>query len=388
MLFIDTAQFNTGSTDTIDCLYKAIERVNSSIKKPRNILFATNNGSLEKIAGILSDSFPNANTMGIYTIMYQNGVINDDHVDLFIFEEDDDYYTVSGLIEDVSSCPVKSIASIESSIIKIAPGKEDTVCVDFTTGGEEMLITTLNAAFGNFHIPLIGGSCNQSHVGMITAVIYNGIIYEDACIYLLIKNRRGRIKVLTENIFSKYNDIPHFATKVDLGKKALIEVDGKPAATVLSEEINVPVSQLQDYAMKYPFARFIGDENFVIGYHHIDENGTMYNYKQVNLNDMIYVMHITDYKNKFEETIKQIKDSFDSIGFIFSIDCINRYNLYKKEDYFDKYAKKWHDNFKYHFGLVSSGEQYCKQQINQGMVCAIFENAEPTILRKEDYNGL
>ena len=56
MLFIDTAQFNTGSTDTIDCLYKAIERVNFSIKKPRNLLFTTNNGSLEKIAGIISDS--------------------------------------------------------------------------------------------------------------------------------------------------------------------------------------------------------------------------------------------------------------------------------------------------------------------------------------------
>ena len=380
MFLLETQKFQSQGLDTISALYKAVELINKKVGTPKNVIFATSCSKIEAITKIIYEAFPDSTTMGIYTFMYHNSVVNEDSVSLFVFEEDDDAVTVTGLIEHVSICPVKSIALIEDSIMKVAPDQEDTICIEFTTGGEEMLVSTLNAAFGHFNIPLIGGTANASHKGMVTAVIYNGVIYKDACIYLLMKNKLGRIKVFSENIFKKYNNKLHFATKVDLDSKALIEIDGKPAAEVLSKEINIPVTELAKYPMKYPLGRFVGDSSFIIGYHDIGKDGTLYNYKQVNLNDIIYVMEASDYKEIFSQSVSTLKSYFENIGFILSIDCINRYTLYKNDNYFEEYANEWYKAFGHHFGLVSAGEQFCRQHINQAMVCAVFETIRPVIL--------
>jgi len=380
MIFLDTQKYNSSSTDSIEALKVALGKIKQHSKGIETLIFATCNPALEQIGKIIYEAIPEATSMGVYTTTFHHGIISEDNISLFVFEENDDVITAPGIIENVSVCPVKSIAQIENSVLSIAPGKDDCLCLEFTTEGEEMLVTTLNAAFGHFNIPLIGGTTNESHRGMISAVVYNGNIYSNACIYLMIKNRRGRVKVLSENIFKNYNSRPHFATKVDIDKKALIEIDGQPAANVLSKEINVPVYDLPKYVMKYPLGRYIGDSSYIIGYHDTDSNGTLYNYKQVNLNDVLYVMEASDYRQIFKQTIGKIKRSFEDIGFIISIDCINRYNLYTAENYFNEYANLWSNSFDCHFGLVSAGEQFCRQHINQAMVCAIFENIKPTVL--------
>lgn len=77
--------------------------------------------------------------------------------------------------------------------------------------------------------------------GKPPVVAYNGELYEDACVYALIKNTTGKIRVYKENIYEKTSAQSHFATKVDVSRKALIELDGKPAADVYSAELGIPV---------------------------------------------------------------------------------------------------------------------------------------------------
>ncbi|MCR4902183.1 MAG: hypothetical protein K6A23_04935 [Butyrivibrio sp.] len=380
MYLISTMDIKTEEMDIFTALRKCLKMSKDAVKHPKTLLFLSSDTSLREIGNIIHEEFNDITTLGIHSILFHLGNTGNNHIFIAIFEERDEITVIPGLIENVSTCPVMSIASLQNDVIRIAPGKDDTICLEFTTGGEEMLVSTLNAAFGKFNIKLIGGTVNASHEGMITAVVYNGKVYSDACIYLLVKNNKGRIFTLAENIFARFNNKPLMATKVDVNKKALIELNGEPAADVLSKELNISKSQLSKSAMHYPLGKYVGNECFTIGYHDIDTNGTLYNYKQVNLNDLLFITKLQNYREIFDNTIETIKNEIPNIGFILSIDCINRYKLYHFENYFDEYAAKWADLFPVHFGLVSSGEQYYRQHINQAMVCAVFENVEPIII--------
>lgn len=64
--------------------------------------------------------------------------------------------------------------------------------------------------------------------GKKPVVAYNGRVFEDACVYAIIKNTTGKVGVFKENIYEKKTDKYHFASKVDTLKKAVIEFDGRP----------------------------------------------------------------------------------------------------------------------------------------------------------------
>ena len=90
-------------------------------------------------------------------------------------------------------------------------------------------------------VPFVSGTLVYD--GKPPVVAYNGELYEDACVYALIKNTTGKIRVYKENIYEKTSAQSHFATKVDVSRKALIELDGRPAADVYSAEPKKPNRQ-------------------------------------------------------------------------------------------------------------------------------------------------
>ena len=64
-------------------------------------------------------------------------------------------------------------------------------------------------------------------------VAWQGRLYEDACIALILKNMRGRILLYREMFYEVRPGTPmHLATKVDPERRLLIELDDRPAAEV------------------------------------------------------------------------------------------------------------------------------------------------------------
>ena len=133
----------------------------------------------------------------------------------------------------------------------------------------------------------------------------------------------------------------HFATKVDVSRKALIELDGRPAADVYSAELGIPRDKIVDNVLVNPMGRAVGNQVFISSMNGMDTDGTLTNYKRINKNDCIYFLSLGDYKATEQQTRQQIQQDASHISLVLSIDCIYRYLLYEKEGYFSTYAKTW-----------------------------------------------
>jgi hypothetical protein len=349
---------------------EAVRKATLGIGEPTAIFFLAGYGIAAGVAEDLHRMFPNIPSMGTIGTRLTNGNVEDQGVSVVAFYGD--AKVSCGLIRELSKCPIACSDEVEAKVSEVMPGRENTVCIEFCTNDEEKLVTTFTACFEKKNISLIGGTVFGAPEGKPTVVAYNGELFEDACVYALVKNTTGKIKVFKENIYKKASDSYHFATKVDTSKKAVLELDGRPAADVYSKEIGISRNEIVGNVLQNPMGRAVGNEVYISSMNDMDARGAIYNFKRINKNDCIYFLSLGDYKNIEGETRKHIKDEMPKISLVFSVDCIYRYLLYKGDHYFDTYARDM-ASLGNHMGLVSGGEQFNNQHVNQTMVCAVFE---------------
>lgn len=348
----------------------AVEEAVKGIGSPSMILFMAPYAGVEEAAAIIRNKFPDVPSIGTVGTKIANGTVGDDNITVLgLFQ---DAKVSCGVIENLSGCPIASVSEIEQKISEVTPGREDTVCVEFCTNNEEKLVTTLNACLEKKGIGLAGGTVFGVPDGKEAIVAYNGHVYADACAYAFIKNTTGKAKVFKENIYQKHSDISHFATKVNVEKRSLIELDGKPAATVYSQEVGVPADKIVDNVFNNPMGRVVGEQVFISSMKEQFSNGEIANFKRINKNDCIYFLELGDYRKTEEQTRRTICSEMKSVSLVLSIDCIYRYLLYQNEGYFSTYAKDM-ASLGPHMGIVGGGEQFNNQHVNQTMVCAVFE---------------
>lgn len=348
----------------------ALEEATKGLTGPSAIIFLAPYERLGETAAYLAEKYTGIPSIGMIGRKYVNGRLGESNIAVAGFF--DDIRVKGGVLEQLDTCPIAHIPEIEHAAAALQPGKEDTVCIEFCTNDEERLVTTMNAAFGKRQIPLVGGTAYEPGDGKKSVVAYNGRVYENACVYLLMKNTTGRIKAFKENIYKKKNDVAHFATKVDVKKKGIVEIDGKPAASVYSQELGVPRDKIIDNVFQNPIGRVVGDQVFISSMKEVGRNGELFNYKRINKNDCIYFLELGDYKKIGEETRKEITSQLKHVSFVFSVDCNYRFLLYQSEHYVDEYAKKM-ASLGVHIGVVSGGEQFNNQHVNQTMSCVVFE---------------
>ena len=348
----------------------AVHQAVQGLTSPSAILFMASYEHFKETASRLKELFPDTPCIGTIGTRLVNGQVNDSGLAVLGFFSD--VKIRCGIITEASRCPVAGTTQLLKQIAEISPGTDDTVCVEYCTGSEEKLVTTFTSCLETKGIHLAGGTVFGVPDGKPPVVAYNGELYEDACVYALIKNTTGKIRVYKENIYEKTSAQSHFATKVDVSRKALIELDGRPAADVYSAELGIPRDKIVDNVLVNPMGRAVGDQVFISSMNGMDANGTLTNYKRINKNDCIYFLSLGDYKATEQQTRQQIQQDASHISLVLSIDCIYRYLLYEKEGYLSTYAKDM-AVLGPHLGIVGGGEQYNNQHVNQTMVCVVFE---------------
>lgn len=349
----------------------AVQEATRGLESPEAIIFIAPFDIIGEVAELLKKQYPNTPSIGTIGTKLVNGQVSENNVSVLgLFS---DAKVRCGIIENINECPVASVGRIEKNIAEVSPGQGNTVCLEYCTGEEEKLVTTFTSCFEKKGIQLAGGTTFGVPEGKVPVVAYNGNIYENACVYAIIKNTTGKVKVYKENIYKKQSsNISHFATKVDTSKKALVELDGRPAAEVYSQELGISKDKIIDNVLKNPMGRAVGEEVFISSMMSMEPNGTLVNYKRINKNDCIYFLELGDYQQIEQETRENIQHDMGHISLVVSIDCIYRYLLYEGEGYFAAYAKNM-ASLGNHMGVVGGGEQYNNQHVNQTMVCAVFE---------------
>ena len=345
-------------------------------------LYFAPQGALQATATAMREAFPAAVSLGLASVRLFDG----DRVEcretlLFLFEKDDaDIRADAMLIEKISKAPIAYVLDVQRRVRALGKAAGDTVCLEFCTNDEEMLVTSLTAMLAPLGVPLFGGTAFHTDIlvkrpsEVHFQVAWQGRLYEDACIALFLKNLRGRVRLYREIFYEVREGSPmHLATKVDAVNRRLVELDDRPAANVYSEETGIRRTKILSHVLDRPIGRMLGDEVFVISMRGVEKDGAVATAKAVNLNDAIYILDLADYRSILRDTCEAICEEIPERQFVFAIECYHRYMFYETHGVTEKAVQARAGRLGACYGIVSGGEQIRGQNANQTGLYLVFE---------------
>ena len=272
----------------------------------------------------------------------------------------------SGLILEASTAPAKYIHNLEKCISSIHPGKDNTVCITFCTGHDAKVITTMQTSLARHNICETGGTVDQAKVA------YCGKIYEDAAVYILAKNKNGKVKTFKENLYKSDRAERFIASDTDISNYYVGKLNGRSAKEVYKETLGINDSDMQAQTFVNPLGKMVGDECYIVSVKDISGNGITC-YKQVNDSDILSILDIQDTQTVVNQTISEIESEFHTITGIFSVNCIFRFLYLDGKGEFSTYLKMM-SQLKGHHGYIGYGEHLDCTFVNQTMACVVFGN--------------
>ncbi len=350
---------------------ESVIEATANIQSPIGLLFFCNYDLLDDVTRLLNEKYPGVPTMGTAGTTYFKETISDSNI-LIVCAITGGATLDVGVIKRLASSPLSDLYHLSDSVKKVRAERDKTVCLELCTNDEERLVSTMNIVLEKHDIPLVGGTVFGTPAGKVSYVSVNGKLYEDACAYMIIKNDSGKVHVFRENIYDRADGKAHTATKVNLAKKELIELDNRPAADVYADETGLTRDKIVDNVLQAPLGRVVDDEVFISSMYEVTPSGSLICYKRINENDQIYTLKLLDYREINKASIEQMRDMCGNPSLIFSVNCIYRYLLFQNENYLSDFLKGMSQCGPY-LGYIGGGEQYKHQHVNQTMVCAIFE---------------
>ncbi|MBQ9273675.1 MAG: hypothetical protein IJ228_02595 [Succinivibrio sp.] len=354
---------------------EALSRLPEQVEQPRLAIFFSADHDVQSGALKVAARFPDIPTLGLYSIDVLHA---DDSLDAraAVVVLCRDFWISAGVITDLSECPVQHILRFENAAKRVMADDLSTVCLEYCTGHEGQLVTTLNAVLENYGTPLMGSTVLDLEDPEGNVVAFNGKIYKNACVYALIRNLCGPIHVYCENIYDRDDDRELYQiTKMDRPKQILWEIDGKPAADVYCNALGLKnYEDILTAITYYPLGRIIGDNFYVGSVRQVTPDGGVVCAKVFNVNDAISILNCRNFRAKAEQTVKRVLEENPQRIFTLTGDCYHRYLLYRAEDFMGQHIANLH-RYGEHAGNICGGEQYRLQHVNHSLVMAVF-NAE------------
>lgn len=278
----------------------------SEITAPKLLLLMSNNEQFEQHVEELERHFPGVPSIGCIggsyggqTVVADNGVA--------VIAMEGNLSVVTNVLEQASTMPVKYIGRLEEDINKVAASENNTICIDFCSGNDACVLTTIYSVLGKKHISLVGGTGDGGKVSV------NGKIYADADAYALIRNNDGKIKVYKENIYKQVPACRFIASKTDRSKYLIGELNGRPARKVYQDILNIGDKEMATQTFKNPLGKMNGQDICIISIKEV-VGDKLECYRQVNDSDVLTLLELQDISHVVENTINQIKKDFTHIS--------------------------------------------------------------------------
>lgn len=132
-----------------------LEEALQGLYHPQFIMLLSNNDQFEEHVAALEKQFPGVPSIGCIGMSYQIGVV-EKGVGIIAFS--DGVTAAANVLEQVSTMPVKYIQRLERDIQKVGGSSGDTVCIDFCSGNDACVLTTIYTALRKRGISLVGGT--------------------------------------------------------------------------------------------------------------------------------------------------------------------------------------------------------------------------------------
>lgn len=352
---------------------EAIAEASNDLVSPKLILFLSDIEHFEHYSTALKEKFSKSIILGTTSFAgfckegaYKNTLL------LLGIEEGIECY--GNVLEEVERYPIKYVDRIKDCVNQFH-NTQNTACFQISTGligCEELVLSTFNSVLENKKIPLFGGTAGDRGMAEKTLVSFNGKVYNNACVFVILKNLGGKIHFYRENI---YKPTKHFftATKVDVKNRIVYEYDNRPAAKVTAEALNISVTDLPKYLDRYPLGRIIGGDMYITANQMVISNNGMAYHARVYNNSKMVLLEPDDYKSVIGETIDKIKKEVQKPSLTIMINCLARSILFENDGYLNDFAKQMGQALGNYIGFAGYGEQLNQQHFNQTMVLAVFE---------------
>jgi hypothetical protein len=353
----------------------AIKEAAAGLNAPKLIWFTSGDHEFAQCTKAMHEMFPRSIVIGTTTFaaFCKNGVFKDT---LLVLGIEEGIECCADVLEEVDKYPLKYVDRVKRCANQIGSSVGDnTICFEVTTAllsCEELVLSTLNAVLEKKNIAVFGGSAGDKGVAEKTLVSLNGVVYDKACVFALIKNLGGAIKLYRENIYKPTRH--HFkATKVDVRKRCVYEYDNKPAAKVTAEALGTTVGDLGKYLDSHPLGRIIGDDMYITANQSVVNNSGMAYHARIYNNSEMVLLEPDNYKEVLKRTKEQIKREVKKPSLSLMVHCLARSMLFENDGYLNNFAKEMETALGDYVGFSGYGEQLRQQHFNQTMVLAVFE---------------
>lgn len=331
------------------------------LDNPQLIMLLSNSGQFEDHVKKLEELYPRIPSIGCIGMSYDTKVV-EKGVSVVAFY---DVYAAANVLEEVSVMPVKYIERLEQDVRQINGSGNDTICIDFCSGNDACVLTTIHSVLKHRGISLVGGT---GDAGKVSA---NGKVYQDAVAYTIVKNKSGRVKAYKENIYRQMGNHRFIASKTDKANYVIGKLNSMPAKQVYQDILHVSEQQIPTQTFKNPFGKINGSETCIISIKEVT-GSALTCFRQVNDSDVLVLLELGDYRAIVKDTINMICREFPRISAVFSVNCLFRYKLFSENNYMQEYLREM-SALGSHGGLVGYGEHYNNRFVNQSMTCVVFE---------------
>lgn len=333
------------------------------LSTPKLIIFTSDADHFEASVKAIEDKFPGVPSIGCIGMGYDSAMI-EKGISVTAFTEG--VKVRSGVLENVSTMPARYIHRIEKHIEEIKPGKDNTAILDFCSGNDAAVLTTLRGLVDKHNLQVMGATSDAGKVAV------NGKIYEDAMAYAIVKNEGGRVKTYKENIYEPKDNRQLIASKTDKAKYYLGELNGRSAKQVYMDLTGAKSDkEIIDQTFQNPLGKMIGNDVCICSIKDVSGTGLIL-YRQINDSDILTLLEMKEPMEVAQRTISKIKNDFSRISGIYSVNCIFRYLVLSGRGEMDSYLSKI-ASLGTSCGLIGFGEHYNTQFVNQTMTCVVFE---------------
>lgn len=336
------------------------------------VVYCADDARFEEISKKLHKSLPDAKMIGCTGQMLAEREGVEAGISAMGFMENEAEVYV-GTLRKIDTCPIKYLPGFIWSVRMIEQKYKDNICIEFTTGHEERVVSTMKVSLEPASMNLVGGTSGNTTPGQEKKVACNGKVLTNSAVYAVIGSKLGKIELYKENLFHTRKQT-HIVTKMLDDCRTICELDGRKAMDVYEEENGYTDATAEQGIFKNPLCRMVGAEHYITAIKSFNKSDrSLTTYKNLQKNDMICFTDIDeDYRGFVKQNMNKIASGKKVAG-IFSVNCILRYQFFKDTGYLPDYAKLMYDTAGgSHFGMISDGEQYIEQHVNQSMVCAVF----------------
>lgn len=352
------------------CVKEAVK----DFEDPKMIIFYSDENDFCEYARIIHSLFPDSVSIGCSAYRLWGADGSDKNV-LKVMAIEDGIEVAANAIPKADEFALTYADRVKECADKIGDA-ESTVCIEFTVpykNYEEYALVVLNSVLLRKEIPIIGGSAANDNTSEKAFVALNGEIYADGCVFAIIKNLGGAIRLYRENIYVPLTGRQFVATKANSVSRTVMRLGSKPAAEVYASELGVPISEISRYFLLNPLGRRVGDETYITAIYETGSNGCLKNLARIHEGTNISVMTVEDYKKITNETFAKIKSETPNPSLVLFFNCLARTVLFENDNAVDDYQQRLAEVFPNFIGFSCCGEQMGTKHFNHTALFVVFE---------------